>query len=167
MAKSIKEQNCCFTGHRIIPNHHIHMVSVNTEVKIRELILKQGMRYFGVGGALGYDTMAANILFRLRDTDFPDIKVILVYPFEGFTSRWTDAQKAAYDQMLPKYNKRVCVAPEGSREAFLARDRYLVDNSSFCIAYCTRNQGGTAYTVRYAQRKGVPVFNTASDALLG
>ena len=102
------------------------------------------------------------MLFRLRATDYPHIKVILVYPFEGFTSHWSDAQRAEYARLLPQYDKAVCVAQRASREAYLERDRHLVDSSGYCIAYCTRNSGGTVYTVRYAHQQGVPVYNTAS-----
>ena len=62
----------------------------------------------------------------------------------------------------PQYDKVVCVAQRASREAYLERDRHLVDSSAYCIAYCTRNSGGTAYTVRYAHQQGVPVYNTAN-----
>ena len=102
------------------------------------------------------------MLFRLRATDYPQIKVILVYPFEGFTGRWSDEQRAGYARLLPQYDKTVCVAQRASREAYLERDRHLVDSSAYCIAYCTRNSGGTAYTVRYAHQQGVTVYNTAS-----
>ena len=102
------------------------------------------------------------MLCRLRATDYPHIKVILVYPFEGFTGRWSDAQRAEYSRLLPRYDKTVCVAQRASREAYLERDRHLVDSSAYCIAYCTRNSGGTAYTVRYAHQQGVTVFNTAN-----
>ena len=37
----------------------------------------------------------------------------------------------------------------------------MVDASSVCVAYCNRRGGGTAYTVRYAIRRGVPVVNIA------
>lgn len=157
----MREKTCCFTGHRTIPQEHIDAVVARTEIKVRELIVTEDVRYFGVGGAIGYDTLAAEILFRLRATSFPHIKIILVYPFEGFTSRWSDKQKAAYARLLPKYDKHVCVVPAASREAYLARDRHLVDNSSRCICYCTRQTGGTAYTVRYAQEKGLNIFNIA------
>lgn len=30
-----------------------------------------------------------------------------------------------------------------------------------CIAWCTRATGGTAYTLRYAQRQGLRVWNVA------
>ena len=157
----MREKTCCFTGHRIIRADQIDIISARTENTIRELIAGRDIRFFRVGGAQGYDTMAANILFRLRATEFPDIQIILVYPFDGFTSRWTDAQRAAYNRLLPKYDKHICVSTEGSSEAFLARDRHLVDHSSICIAYCVRNRGGTAYTIRYAQSQGIPVRNMA------
>ena len=160
MKEEIRQKTACFTGHRLIPNDHIEIVKVRTEILIRQLIRKCGIRYFGVGGAIGYDTLATEILFRLRDTDFPEIKIILVYPFEGFNSRWTDEQKANYARVLSKYDKRVCVATTPSREAYLARDRHLVDNSAYCICYCTRQSGGTAYTVRYALKKGLSIYNT-------
>ena len=87
---------------------------------------------------------------------------VLVYPFDGFTGRWSDAQRAEYARLLPLYDKAVCVAQRASREAYLKRDRHLVDSSAHCIAYCTRNSGGTAYTVRYAYQQGVSVYNTVS-----
>lgn len=149
-----KSMTCCFTGHRNIPKNQFKDIAIRTESTIRELIIDSGVQYFGIGGALGFDTLAAQILFRLRETDFPHIKVILVYPFENFTSRWTDDQKEIYFRMLSKYDKCVCVSPVPSREAYLARDRYIVDKSSHCIAYCTKNTGGTAYTSRYAISKG-------------
>lgn len=154
----MRERTCCFTGHRDIPADRLQMVMTGTEAKVRELI-SQGYRYFGVGGAVGYDTIVAELLFRLREREYPEIKIILVYPFDGFISRWSDSQQATYARLLPMYDKRVCVCKSASREAYLARDRHLVDYSSACIAYCTRQTGGTAYTIRYAAARGVPVFN--------
>ena len=157
----LRQRTCCFTGHREIPVKDLPGILERTEQAVRQLI-EQAQVFFGVGGAIGYDTEAAKLLFRLRATDYPQIKVILVYPFEGFTSRWSDAQRAEYVRLLPQYDKAVCVAQRASREAYLERDRHLVDSSAYCIAYCTRNSGGTAYTVRYAHQQGVTVFNTAN-----
>ena len=133
----MRERTCCFTGHRDTPADRLQMVMTGTEAKVRELI-SQGYRYFGIGGAMGYDTIVAEMLFRLREREYPEIKIILVYPFDGFISRWSDSQQATYARLLPMYDKRVCVCKSASREAYLARDRHLVDYSSACIAYCTR-----------------------------
>ena len=41
------------------------------------------------------------------------------------------------------------------------RNRHLVDNSSVCIYYLTKEDGGTAYTVNCARQKGLKVVNVA------
>ena len=139
----LRQRTCCFTGHRVIPEKDLPGILKRTEQAVRQLI-ERGVVFFGVGGAIGYDTEAAKLLFCLRTTDYPQIKVILVYPFEGFTSRWSDEQRAEYARLLPQYDKAVCVAQSASRESYLKRDRHLVDGSAYCIAYCTRDSGGTA-----------------------
>ena len=146
-----------------MPETEIPAIRERTARCIR-LLYNNGVRYFGVGGAIGYDTLAAQLLFRLRMEELKDIRVILVYPFEGFTDRWSPQQKRLYARLLPYYDKKVCVAQSGSREAYLARDRHLVDASSYCIAYCVKESGGTAYTLQYAQRQGIKVFNVSIEA---
>lgn len=158
----MKEQTCCFTGHRNIPADKLQEIVARTEVKVREL-MRGGYRRYVVGGAVGYDMLAAELLFRLRDMEGLGIKVILAYPFDGYTAPWSEEQKATYEQLLPLYDERICVAAAASRGAYLQRDRYMVDASSMCIAYCTWQTGGTAYTIRYAGKKSVPVINVAED----
>ena len=41
------------------------------------------------------------------------------------------------------------------------RNRHLVDNSSVCVCYLNKENGGTAYTVRYAGKKGLEIINLA------
>jgi uncharacterized phage-like protein YoqJ len=100
------------------------------------------------------------LLLRIRE-DHPEIQVVLAYPYEGFNEGWSVEQKATYAKLFPEYDEAVCVEPKAGREAYLSRDRYMVNNSAYCIAYCTRNTGGSAYTMRYAQKHGLAVFNVA------
>lgn len=158
-ASELRNKTCCFTGHRELPMHKLESIEKRTADEIRALVVDCGVRYFGVGGALGYDTLAAEILFRLRKQEFPNIKIILVYPFNGFTCQWTPCQRVEYQQRLLRYDKVVCVEKNPGREAYLARDRHLVDSSAYCIAYCTKSVGGTAYTVRYAKSRGLVIRN--------
>ena len=118
------------------------------------------MRYFGVGGALGFDTLVAEKLLALRESR-PQIRIILVQPFPGYQSRWTPAQQARAAVVEARVDKVVVCCQTPGHEAFLARDRHLVDGSSCCIAWCTRSTDGTAYTLRYAQKQGLRVWNVA------
>ena len=158
----MKSATCCFSGHRNFPAYLEPIIRCRTENVIERLITERQVRYFGVGGALGYDTLAAGLLFEMRKR-YPHIKVILVYPFDGFTSRWGEEERSIFANMLPMYDKRVCIAKKPSREAFLMRNRHLVDGSAYCVAYCTTDVGGTAYTLRYAKGKGLWIRNIANE----
>lgn len=61
---------------------------------IQNLVL-EGYRYFGTGGALGFDTLAAQAVLSLRG-DFPYIKLILVLPCKDQASRWKDTDRKVY-----------------------------------------------------------------------
>lgn len=150
-----RDKTCCFSGHRELPAEKVQQLATEIEKAVRDLIVKHGVCYFGVGGAIGFDTLAAKVLFQMRKSEFPQIKVILVYPFDGYTRWWTREQKREYRMLLPKYDKVVCVVDQAGKEAYLWRNRHLVDGSGYCIYYCTRKDGGTAYTVAYAKTRGL------------
>ena len=87
--------------------------------------------------------------------------IILAYPFDSFIDHWNEEDKNKYYEALPKYNKLVCVSLKPFRGVYFARNRYLVDHSAYCIAYCTSDTGGTAYTLRYARSKNLKITNIA------
>ncbi|MCL2883887.1 MAG: hypothetical protein FWF49_00185 [Oscillospiraceae bacterium] len=47
------------------------------------------------------------------------------------------------------------------RWALQARNRALVDHSDVCVCFLNKSTGGTAYTVKYAQKKGLSIINLA------
>jgi len=55
----MKDQTCCFTGHRRIPAGERAALEQRLEEEIENLI-HQGVRYFGTGGALGYFISCSN-----------------------------------------------------------------------------------------------------------
>lgn len=156
---------CCFTGHRNLPIRQEEEVWKRVYARL-EPLLEEGVRYFGVGGALGFDTLVAEKLLAQRESR-PQIRIILVQPFQDYQSRWTPAQQARAAAVEARVDKVVVCCQTPSREAFLARDRHLVDGSSCCIAWCTRTNGGTAYTLRYAQKQGLRVWNVAQPGEWG
>lgn len=157
METSQREKTCCFTGHRYLPPEPSLPLQSAIKSAVKCLISK-GVIYYGVGGAIGFDTLAAETLFELRK-EFPQIRVILVYLFEGFYLQWSLNQQKKFQILLPQYDKIVCISNTPCREAFLARNRHLINHSTYCIAYCNRNNGGTAYTLQYAQDKKCNIKN--------
>ena len=155
-----RPQTCCFTGHRDIPDDEVQKIRIRMFYRFQELV-ERGYLYFGVGGALGFDTMAAEFLLEYRRSH-RQIKIIEVLPFKEYRNRWTPEQQHDAEMRDRLMDKIVYCCNEPSKEAYLVRDRHLVDCSSACISYCNRATGGTAYTVRYALQQGIPVLNSSS-----
>ena len=156
----MKERTACFTGHRTIPFLQRRKIEKRTEEALIEAI-KQGYRFFGAGGALGFDTLAAQTVLRLKQT-YPKIKLILVLPCLSQTRGWRSEDIAEYERIKAAADKVVYTSQEYTRDCMFKRNRHLVDNSSLCIAYLMENTGGTAYTVDYARFKGLIIKNVAT-----
>lgn len=156
----MKERTACFTGHRTIPFLQRRKIEKRTEEALIEAI-KQGYRFFGAGGALGFDTLAAQTVLRLKKT-YPQTKLILVLPCLSQTRGWRPEDIAEYERIKAAADKVVYTSQEYTQDCMFKRNRHLVDNSSLCIAYLTENSGGTAYTVDYARSKGLIIRNVAT-----
>ena len=156
----MKERTACFTGHRTIPFLQRRKIEKRTEEALIEAI-KQGYQFFGAGGALGFDTLAAQTVLRLKET-YPQIKLILVLPCLSQTRGWKSEDIAEYERIKAAADKVVYTSQEYTRDCMFKRNRHLVDNSSLCLAYLTENTGGTAYTVDYARSKGLIIRNVAT-----
>lgn len=122
--------------------------------------IKQGYRFFGTGGALGFDTLASQTVLRLKKT-YPQIKLILVLPCVSQTRGWRPEDVEEYERIKTAADKVVYTSQEYTRDCMFKRNRHLVDNSSLCIAYLTEKAGGTAYTVDYAKAKALIIKNVA------
>ena len=155
-----KSLTCCFAGHREIPEGEESKIKIRVYHRLQPLI-QQGVIYYGVGGALGFDRMMIEYLIQLRKEN-KRIKLIEVLPFEGYRRKWPEEEQEKAQVLDKQMDKIVYVSKEPSKGAYLARDRHLVDCSSYGISYCTRATGGTAYTVKYALENGLTVYNASS-----
>ena len=155
----MREKTACFTGHRDIPKKDIRKTRKNTLNAIIKAY-ENGYRYFGSGGAVGYDLLAASCVLHLKKK-YPDIKLILVLPCRGQTKYWPESEIRKYERILKKADKVVYTSENYFNGCMQKRNRHLVVNSSLCICYLTKNTGGTYYTVDYAKKNGLKIINTA------
>lgn len=147
---------CCFTGHRDIPPEILPALAAKVEAEVLELIA-DGIRYFYAGGALGFDTLAAETVLRLRD-QFPQIRLILALPCHEQTRGWSAASVERYESILRRANEAIYTSERYTRGCMQRRNRFMVDHSAVCVAYCTRATGGSAYTLQYARKSGLRIL---------
>ena len=153
----MKTQTCCFTGHRNIQLDEREAIKDRLEEEMINLI-HQGVRYFGAGGALGFDMIAEFSVLELK-REYPQIRLILVLPHKDQAKGWDPWDKGAYDFILSRADKVVYVSKRYEPGCMQERNRRLVDSSAVCICYLTNQQSGTAYTVDYARQKGLRIIN--------
>ena len=155
----MRNETCCFTGHRQLPSRELAEIGTMLERVITALYQK-GIRYYGAGGALGFDAIAAQTVIRLRK-NCPGMKLILVLPCLTQTRGWRPEDVAEYERIKAQADKVVYTSQQYTPGCWHKRNRHLVDNSGVCVCYLTRDSGGTAYTVRYAEKQGLTVVNIA------
>lgn len=155
------EKTCCFTGHRDIPGNEKAEIEKRLEEEVRKLI-GDGFTSFAAGGALGFDTMAARMVLKLKE-EFKELKLILILPCKDQARKWS--AKNAYEYEMIKYyaDEIRYIEEKYVNGCYQKRNRALVDASQVCIAYLRDLSSGTAYTCNYAKRRGVRVINLAEE----
>ena len=152
-----KSKVAFFSGHRKLPLD-ITMLEVALEKSIADLI-EQGVVFFGNGGALGFDTIAAEAVLRLKE-DYSHIRLVMVLPCppEQQSLKWNGEQKSRYYSILKRADKVRILSPRYTDGCMLARNRHMVDNSEYLICYLREDRGGTFYTVNYAEKRGLKII---------
>ena len=159
MARSVRDYTCCFTGHRALPPEERGAIAYQLEQTVIMLI-QAGIRFFGAGGARGFDALAAQTILKLR-RKYPHIKLILVLPCLSQTQGWRDEDIKVYESIKTAADKVTYTSEKYTQGCMHKRNRHLVDHSSICVCYLTEDRGGTAYTVNYAKKQGLKVINLA------
>lgn len=144
-----KSKSISFSGHRIIsdpiPKLKNRLISVVTDC------IKDGFTNFIAGGALGFDTLAEQVIIELKDK-YPSVTLTLALPCppKEQTAKWTENQRKIYNEIMNKTDDVIIVSPRYINGCMQKRNRFMVDNSAKLICYLRQNRGGTFYTVNYA-----------------
>ena len=159
------ERNClCFTGHRMITEHDRASLESLLDAALREAYWA-GIRFFLSGGALGFDTLAAQAVLRLREQE-PEAKLILALPCRSQSERWSHSDRITYQFLLEKADRIIYVSDDYFEGCMQKRNRFLVDHASCCICFLRFCRGGTWYTVSYAYDQGKQIRNLALEMIV-
>lgn len=157
MADNTKISTVCFTGHRYIDKKSAFKIPTLLKKHLRRYI-EGGAYRFRVGGAMGFDTVAALCVLELS-SEYPHLELELVIPCPEQTRGWSDECRRVYNYIMKRATKVECVSDRYTSHCMYDRNRRLVDESQACIAFLQRNEGGTAYTYAYALKQGIEVIN--------
>lgn len=151
-----KKNTCLFTGHRNIA------MDESLEEQVKDTVRSAyaaGYRHFISGGAMGFDLLAAVAVINLRARELPDITLTLALPHFAHHRKWPKRCITVFANVLGSADQVVYVSTDYVPGCMHKRNRYMVSRSSLCIAYCGKDKGGTAYTIRCAENEGAQVIN--------
>ena len=156
-------KTCCFTGHRTLPTLTRHALIRALDETIEDLIAK-GFTEFRAGGALGFDTLAAERVLFFKEKH-PECHLHLYLPCRNHDKGWSAHDRAALAEIVARADSVSYVREHYAPDCMHARNRALVDGSDLCLAYLTQNRGGTLYTCSYALKQGVHLINVAEEMI--
>ncbi len=155
------ERCCAFTGHRPRKFPWGYNEADGRCVTLKETLAKEiaklvdaGYTDFLSGMAEGTDAWAALAVLALKKEN-PALRLHCILPCEGQADEWSASARERYFSILEQADEVVYVSREYHDGCMLKRNRYLVDHAACLLAvYNGEWRGGTAMTVRYAQKLG-------------
>ena len=133
------------------------------------LLYEQGVRRFFIGGALGVDMWAGEILLQMQaQPEFDGIELIIALPFEGHDAKWDARSKNRLQFLMDHSTETVVVgkAAEPPAVCYKRRNYYMVDRANYLLAVYDNDRSirsGTGMTVNYAHKKEVTIIYIHPD----
>jgi len=119
---------------------------------ITELI-HLGVTDFLSGGQGGFDRLCARCVHELHP-QYPNTKNVLVIPYLSFTVFNKDLfDEIIYPEGFERYHFKAAIP---------ARNKFMVDSSTYAICYVNHGWGGAAQTYERAIKKKLTVINLGS-----
>ena len=113
-----------------------------------------GITQFLSGMAEGTDVWSALSVLALQEKN-PKVKLHCILPCREQADKWAASSQDLYHSILERADSIVYVSRAYHKNCMLERNRFLVDHASALLAvYNGEWRGGTAATMRYAQKMG-------------
>ncbi len=150
-----------FTGHRNPSEKETILIRKRLRSVLEPLIIS-GSKDFYAGGAIGFDTLAAQTVLELKKK-YPHIKLHMIYPCERDyqTKKWTAAQKKDYDIIRASADDEELIGAVYTDSCMKKRNAALIEKADILICWYDRKKekSGTGQTVRMAENKNLTVIN--------
>lgn len=155
-------KSACFTGHRMLSGNITELDERLYNILERG-IKKLGLTDFYAGGAVGWDTLSAKTVLKLREV-YPFVKLHLILPCSNDeqTAKWTQMQKNDFRLILSFADIVEYTSKHYYNGCMKVRNARLVECATDCC-FCFWNphnkRSGTAQTVRLAYQNHIMIVN--------
>ncbi len=133
-------------------------------------LYEKGVRRFLVGGSLGIDQWAGEIILRLKEQpEYSDIELVVVLPFPGHDAQWDPRSRERLAFLIQHCAECITIGKSAGQESYVQRNRYMVDHADCLLAVYdgeSNLRSGTMQTVNYAGRKNLAMIFIHPDTAI-
>lgn len=156
---------CAVTGHRPTRFKFKYQEDYSLCKKIKRVMSEQlkifydeyGVKRYYVGGALGVDMWAGELILRLKEqSGYEDIELVVVLPFAGHDERWDERSRRRLAFLLKYCSECVVAGEKDCRQSYIKRNCYMVERAQYILAIYDDEgnpQSKTMQMVKYALKK--------------
>jgi len=156
---------CAVTGHRPTRFKFKYKEDYSLCKKIKKTMREQFMclydeekvRRVYIGGSLGVDLWAGEIVLRLKETPgYEEIELAVILPFPGHDRKWDERSRRRLDFLIRYSAECITIGGKDCRESYIKRNRYMVDHSDFMLAVYDNDRSicqDPIQPVDYAEKK--------------
>ena len=124
-------------------------------------LYRRGVRRFYVGGALGVDLWAGEILLEMRRREeYQGLEIVLVYPFPGHDERWDPKSRERLRHLKENCDQFVMGSKIVGAQGYWERTAYMVEHADCLVAVCddeSPGQSGVEVAVKLAEQQKLTI----------
>lgn len=123
-------------------------------------LYRRGVRRFYVGGALGVDLWAGEILLEMRrQEEYQELEIVLVYPFPGHDERWDPKSRERLRHLKESCDQFVMGSKIVGAQGYRERTAYMVEHADCLVAVYDESPGpsGVEAALQMAEARKLPV----------
>lgn len=135
--------------------------------QFRRLYRKRGVRRFYIGGAIGVNLWAGELLLKLKEEPgYEDLELVVVLPFPGHDAKWDVRSRKRLEYLIQHSTEHLTAGTEDCRESYISQNRYLADHAQYLVAVSEEHreqETGSFQVTAYAQEKGLEIIYIHPD----
>ena len=135
--------------------------------QFRRLYRKRGVRRFYIGGAIGVNLWAGELLLKLKEEPgYEDLELAVILPFPGHDAKWDVRSRKRLEYLIRHSVEHLTAGTEDCRESYISQNRYLVDHAQYLVAVSEEHreqETGSFQVTAYAREKGLEIIYIHPD----
>lgn len=134
---------CAVTGHRPTRFKFKYKEDYSLCKKIKRVMREQfeklydecGVKRYYIGGTLGVDMWAGEIILRLKEkSGYEDIELVVVLPFPDLDKVWDNRSRQRLKFLLKHCSEYVVAGDRDCRQSYIKRNYYMVEHAEYILA---------------------------------